>query len=163
MAEITPVSSVCDRIRIYCRIGIKDVQPNSRPLIPAEKVRSQTKMPGWRRFFSTSSDTSLKSTSWPLSSSGSWRINGSSTSAIVSSAIDSTAVVKFDLWLWKPSSRGGGGVLISLNVTGDESRAEIQGPRGTSSARLSEAEPRGRTVIMNALLELFADFIPFHV
>ena len=71
--------------------------PNNNPLIPAEKVRSQTNRPGCRRFFSRRRETSERPTSiaGPSSVSGSCRISGSSAeSAILWRAIELEAVVK---------------------------------------------------------------------
>lgn len=81
-----------------------NIHPNNSPLIPAEKVNSQTNTPGLTRFFSSKRETSLRSGS--CSSSSSRLIKGSlAVSAIFSSAIDLEAVVKVGLWPYAPWTR----------------------------------------------------------
>jgi hypothetical protein len=105
VAEITPVSSVWWGqyvSHIHSRINI---HPNNSPQIPAENVKSQTKIPGCRKFLSRRRETSLKSTSLLASPSSpdECRISGSSAlSAMSSSAIALEAVVKGDIWLFAP-------------------------------------------------------------
>lgn len=74
VADMTPVSSA---VLMYVSIHsffhwaipglgaviLEDIQPNNKPLMPADSVSNQTNSPGFRRFFSRRRETSLRSSS----------------------------------------------------------------------------------------------------